>query len=150
MAIKDANRKARANYKKKIEMLRIELYPTDADIKAKIAERLEAGERKTTYIKRLVREDIERIKQREGEAEMKEIEILMEDGCTKAEAEKHLKNGTTVFSDFEKNFDYYVKEWDIPEEDIPLYRQMVEKKKPIPDWGIVEDGEKTYYINYVL
>ena len=28
---------------------------------------------------------------------MTDIEILMMDGCTKSEAEKHLKNGTTVF-----------------------------------------------------
>ena len=33
----------------------------------------------------------------------KQIEILMEDRCTKSEAEKHLKNGTTIFEDFEEN-----------------------------------------------
>ena len=41
----------------------------------------------------------------------KQIEILMEDRCTKSEAEKHLKNGTTIFEDFEENFDKYMKEW---------------------------------------
>jgi len=45
-------------YKKKIEELRVELYPTDEDIKKRIAERLAAGEKKATYIKRLIREDI--------------------------------------------------------------------------------------------
>lgn len=58
MAIKDTNRKARANYKKKIEELRVELYGSDEDIKAQIAERLAAGEKKAAYIKRLIREDI--------------------------------------------------------------------------------------------
>ncbi|MBO7169617.1 MAG: hypothetical protein J6W28_00390 [Clostridia bacterium] len=60
MAIKDTDRKARANYKKKVEELRVELYPTDEDIKNRIAERVEAGEKKAAYIKRLIREDIAR------------------------------------------------------------------------------------------
>lgn len=62
MAIKDTDRKARANYKKKVEELRLELYPTDEDIKERLAERIEAGERKASYVKRLIREDIERNK----------------------------------------------------------------------------------------
>lgn len=45
-------------YKKKIEELRVELYPTDEDIKRQVAKRVKAGERKATYIKRLIREDI--------------------------------------------------------------------------------------------
>lgn len=45
-------------YRKKIEELRVELYPTDADIKERIADRVQAGEPKATYIKRLIREDI--------------------------------------------------------------------------------------------
>lgn len=60
MAIKDTDRKARANYKKKVEELRVELYPSDEDIKQHIAQMLEAGEGKATYIKRLIREDIAR------------------------------------------------------------------------------------------
>ena len=60
MAIKDTDRKARANYKKKVEVLRVELYPTDEDIKKRIEERLADGEAKAAYIKRLIREDIER------------------------------------------------------------------------------------------
>ena len=58
MAIKDTNRKARANYKKKIAELRVELYGTDEDIKNRLAEIVEAGEGKSTYVKRLIREDI--------------------------------------------------------------------------------------------
>ena len=62
MAIKDTDRKARANYKKKVETLRVELYPTDEDIKSRIAEVMGDGEAKAAYIKRLIRDDIERLK----------------------------------------------------------------------------------------
>lgn len=58
MSIKDTDRKARANYRKKIVKLTIELYPTDEDIKERLAERQAQGEGKATYIKRLIREDI--------------------------------------------------------------------------------------------
>lgn len=58
--MKDYQRRAKNKYREKIEELRVELYPTDTDIKERIAERLEAGEPKATYIKRLIREDIER------------------------------------------------------------------------------------------
>lgn len=54
----ESERKAKNKYRKKIEELRVELYPTDTDIKARLAERLAAGEKKATYIKRLIREDI--------------------------------------------------------------------------------------------
>lgn len=64
MSIKDKDRPARARYRKKVEELRVELYPTDEDIKARIAEQLEAGGKKATYIKRLIREDIERGRKR--------------------------------------------------------------------------------------
>lgn len=47
-------------YKKRIQELRIELYPTDEDIKQKIASVLESGETKAGYVKRLIRKDIER------------------------------------------------------------------------------------------
>lgn len=58
MAIKDHDRKARENYRKKVERKYIELYPTDEDIKNRLKERAETGEPMTTYIKRLIREDI--------------------------------------------------------------------------------------------
>lgn len=60
MAIKNKDRKARANYKEKVKELRVELYPTDEDIKNRLAEVVEAGEKKAAYIKRLIREDIAR------------------------------------------------------------------------------------------
>lgn len=49
---------AKTRYKAKITLLRVELYPTDKDIIDKLAERLSEGEAKTTYVKRLIREDI--------------------------------------------------------------------------------------------
>ena len=39
-----------------------------------------------------------------------EIEILMDNGSTKSEAENHLKKGTVVFDDFEENFDKYMED----------------------------------------
>lgn len=58
MSIKNTDRKARENYRKKVTELRVELYPTDEDIKARIAEIQELGETKAGYIKRLIRQDI--------------------------------------------------------------------------------------------
>ena len=82
----------------------------------------------------------------------REIEILMLDGCTKSEAEKHLKNGTIIFifEDLKEHFESYMKEWDIDKEKIPTYRKMIQEKIPVADWGIVEDGEKVYFIMYAL
>ena len=80
----------------------------------------------------------------------REIELLMLDRCTKSEAEKHLKNGSTIFEDFEENIESYLDEWNIEEEDKDEYRKMVTDKIPASDWGIVEDNGKTYYIMYVL
>ena len=80
----------------------------------------------------------------------REIELLMLDRCTKSEAEKHLKNGSTIFEDFEENIESYLDEWNIEEEDKDEYRKMVTEKIPARDWGIVEDNGKTYYIMYVL
>lgn len=80
----------------------------------------------------------------------RKIELLMMDRCTKSEAEKHLKNGSTIFEDFEENIESYLDEWDIEEEDKDEYRKMVTDKIPARDWGVVEDNGKTYYIMYVL
>lgn len=83
---------------------------------------------------------------------MKELEImlLVEDGCTAFEAEKHLKDGTIVFDDFEENIESYLDEWDIDEEEREEYRKMITDKIPVTDWGIVEKEGKTYYIMYAL
>lgn len=55
-----AQKRADRKYKAKVETLRVDLFPTDTDIKDRLAERLEAGEKKATYIKRLIREDIKK------------------------------------------------------------------------------------------
>ena len=83
---------------------------------------------------------------------MSNIEILMKDGCTKVEAEKHLARGTMVFdgADLEENFSAYMKEWGIDDDNQAGYKAMVDKNKPMQDWGIVEHEDKTYYIMYVL
>jgi hypothetical protein len=60
MSIKDTDRKARANYRKKVERLQIDLYPTEEDIKQRLAE---IQEPKAAYIKRLIREDIAKDKE---------------------------------------------------------------------------------------
>lgn len=87
-----------------------------------------------------------------------EIEILMDNGSTKSEAENHLKNGTVVFDDFEENFDKYMEEWKSGfEEDSEDYKEMVERYStmiktgnPLTDWGVVKKDGKTYYIMYAL
>lgn len=56
--MKDSQRKAKNKYKAKIEELRVELYPTDADIKDK----LKTVGKKATYVKKLIRADIRRNK----------------------------------------------------------------------------------------
>ena len=80
----------------------------------------------------------------------REIEILMEDRCTKSEAEKHLKNGTIIFEDFEENFEKYMEEWDIEVEEREAYKKMIETGELITDWGVVKIDDKTYYIMYAL
>lgn len=82
----------------------------------------------------------------------RQIEILMMDCGTRSDAEKHLKNGSVIFDgeDFQKHFESYMDELDADEEERARYRAMVDHKKSIPDWGIVEDGGKTYYIMYAL
>ena len=60
MSIKDTDRKARANYKKKIKRVFLELYGTDEDIKGHLDKVKAEGEPVSTYIKRLIREDIKK------------------------------------------------------------------------------------------
>ena len=58
MAIKDKDRKARANYRKKLTVVRIELYGTDDDIKDHLQHVVDSGQTKAAYIKSLIRKDI--------------------------------------------------------------------------------------------
>lgn len=52
----ESKRRAKNKYREKVEELRVELYPTDGDIKDK----LKAVGKKATYIKRLIRQDIQK------------------------------------------------------------------------------------------
>ena len=58
--MRECQKRAKAKYKEKIEVVRFELYPTDTDIKERIAEVLNNGETKAGYLKKLIREDIKR------------------------------------------------------------------------------------------
>lgn len=58
MAIKDTDRKARANYKAKTQTIRFELYGTDNDIREHIENLKRKGESIQAYIKSLIRDDI--------------------------------------------------------------------------------------------
>ena len=58
MAIKDTDRKARANYKKKVQTVRFELYGTDEDIKVHVEKLKDEGISVQGYIKELIRADI--------------------------------------------------------------------------------------------
>lgn len=57
----EALKEAKRRYRKKTVGLSVEMYPdSDADIIKQLEDRSAAGEPKTTYVKRLIREDIER------------------------------------------------------------------------------------------
>jgi hypothetical protein len=54
MSINPKDRKARANYKRKVKKFQIEFYPTEADL----IEHIEKQPKKQTYIKDLIRKDM--------------------------------------------------------------------------------------------
>lgn len=87
----------------------------------------------------------------ENDIKERNIEILTCDRLTRKEAEDYLKQERTdIFEDFEENFDRYMEEWECDKEEIEKYKQMIEDRLPIRDWGVVEYEGKTYYIRYVL
>lgn len=55
----EAQKKARNNYRKKLKTFYIECYPADGDVIEKL-EKEKQGDGYATYIKRLIREDIEK------------------------------------------------------------------------------------------
>lgn len=79
-----------------------------------------------------------------------EIRILMADGCTEHDAEKHLNDGATIFEDLEENLDDYLTEWDADDELADSIRTMVDTQEPMEDWGIVNLDGKRYYVEYGL
>lgn len=52
----EAQKKADQKYKKKVKKMLLEFYPTDAEL----LEHLEKQDKKQTYIKNLIREDIKK------------------------------------------------------------------------------------------
>lgn len=62
MAIKDTDRQARANYKKKTPVIRVELYGTDDDIRTHLEGIKGAGGSVQGYIKTLIRTDLRKDK----------------------------------------------------------------------------------------
>lgn len=82
---------------------------------------------------------------------MTDLEILIKDGCTEKEADKHLCRGTIVYRDFEENFEKYVSGWsDLDDKELERMEDMVRTREPIADWGIVEAEGKHFYIAYCL
>lgn len=66
----------------------------------------------------------------------KEIEILMQDNCTRSEAEKHLKMGTVIYEDLtEETLEGYLDDWLVEEEYREEFRKMVKEGIPAKDWG---------------
>ena len=81
---------------------------------------------------------------------LRDLEIMMAAGHPNREAEKHLKDGATVFSDLEERFDNYMTEWDFEPDEIEEMRKMVFEKIAPPDWDCVKVDGKWYYIMYCL
>lgn len=74
------------------------------------------------------------------------IEILKEDRCTKAEAERFIKDGTTVFEDAGE-FLEFINEF--KEEDEERYTLDDVKNGYVSDTSCVRYEDKEYYIAYV-
>lgn len=84
----------------------------------------------------------------------KNVEILMEDGCTGKEAEKHLNNGTAVYTleDFTENFEFmknFHEDADEIEADKKI-KKMLETKIPMDGYSFVKYDGKEWLISYCL
>ena len=88
----------------------------------------------------------------ERKAFEKNVEILMEDHCTRKEAERFLENNTVVYplDDFTEHFDQFMEDWQEDEEGIKAYKKMLETKDPMEGYSFVEYDGKEYLINYCL
>lgn len=63
MPLTEAQKRAQMKYRKKTYELRVALFPPDKDIFNRLEEIDALGEARAAYIKRLIREDIERNKE---------------------------------------------------------------------------------------
>lgn len=77
----------------------------------------------------------------------KEIEILMEDNCTRKEAEKYLKTGTVIYDSFEE-FRQSEIEAGTPEDELTTIEELREKSLSGLSAVTYEDHE--YIITYCL
>lgn len=87
------------------------------------------------------------------EVEPEDLDILIKAGWSKKQSEQHLKRGTTVFEeiDLREHFSSYLEEMGFVSEDEKTnFRQMLDSKKPMVDWGVVEFDGKYYFVEYVL
>lgn len=57
---KRANKKYNAKYKERVKQIRFDCFPTDQDIIDHIEAKKAAGEPTATYLKRLIREDMQK------------------------------------------------------------------------------------------
>lgn len=62
MPLTEAQKRAQKKYREKTYELRVALYPPDKDIFLRLEEIDALGEARAAYVKRLIREDIEREK----------------------------------------------------------------------------------------
>lgn len=74
----------------------------------------------------------------------KEVELLMKDGDTRSEAEKHLKDGAVIIEDLAENLGSYLDEWDVDEEDRGAYRNMIEKRSLLQAGELLKMAEKLF------
>ena len=86
-----------------------------------------------------------------------ELSILMAAGHPRAEAERHIRIGVSIYEaeDLEQNAERYISEWDLECEDdmVDDFRQMITTHKPagsFRDWSYVELDGSRYYIDYFL
>lgn len=76
----------------------------------------------------------------------KEVELLMKDGDTRSEAEKHLKDGAMIIEDLEENLENYLDEWGVEEEDREAYRNMIEKRSRLQTGESLKMAEKLFIL----
>lgn len=82
----------------------------------------------------------------------KNVEILMEDRCTRKEAENHLNNGTVVYTleDFTEHFDQFMEDFQQDADGIEAYKKMLETKIPMVGYSFVKYDGKEWLISYCL
>lgn len=67
MARTESEKEAMRRYRQKTVALSMQMFPsTESDIISRLNERAESGEPKASYVKRLIREDIERTNTKDG------------------------------------------------------------------------------------